>query len=402
MKKTLLIVSILALAAAGCGKVPAADPSESASGDEDLAGETVNAGEVEGVSKLFVLNEGGYGSNNASLDFLRFSDGKYVRGAYSLMNPSVTLGLGDVGNDIAIAGTKIWIAVNNSGFVEVVSALDETRIASVEVPMPRNIAIAGKYAYVTSYNGAYVISDPATYEVTDFRNPRGAVYKIDTETYKVVGKVEVGYQPEGIAAYGGKLYVANSGGLSAMITYSYDNTLSIIDMGSFTVERTVEVAPNPDEVYSDGMGNIYVTSFGDYFTVPSGLYVLPADNPSHVTKVEKEGAGFSFGVTCSALEGDTLWCISASNEFDWGAEHEYTLWSVKDGAIDVYNSFDCKAATPCGLYVLSDAYGIRRSIFLSDAGDYFNPGTLYCYDADALSVKWSVTTGVIPAHFAVW
>ena len=57
--------------------------------DATLDGVTVDVSDIStSAQKIFVLNEGGMGSNNATLDFLRFEDGKYISGAFKKMNPS--------------------------------------------------------------------------------------------------------------------------------------------------------------------------------------------------------------------------------------------------------------------------------------------------------------------------
>ena len=54
------------------GKAPAETPSK----DAQLTGTQVDVSAIPaGIRKVFVLNEGGMGSNNATLDFLRVSDG---------------------------------------------------------------------------------------------------------------------------------------------------------------------------------------------------------------------------------------------------------------------------------------------------------------------------------------
>ena len=151
MKKAFLLLLCGAFAFCACQKdrVP--------SKDSTLDGMAVDVSFLStSAQKLFVLNEGGMGSNNSTLDFLRFSDGKYITGAFKKMNPEIAAGLGDVGNDIAIHGEEAWIVVNNSGIVEVISAYEETEIAAIQVPTPRNIAFDNTYAYVTSWAGAYV------------------------------------------------------------------------------------------------------------------------------------------------------------------------------------------------------------------------------------------------------
>lgn len=396
MKKTLLFLCAAVLAMAACSKD--LEPS----GDVILDGEKVDVSPFAGVAgKLFVLNEGGLGSNNSTLDFLRFPDGKYVRGAFRQMNPDVAAGLGDVGNDIAVNGDEVWIVVNNSGIVEVISAIDESEIAAIPVPTPRSIAFDSKYAYVTSWAGAYV-NYGSDYSVSDYKNPKGQVYRIDLKTKKISGSVEVGYQPEGIACYGGKLYVANSGGVSSQLppAYSYDNTLSIIDAGSFTLSSTVNVAVNLKSVLSAGNGFIYVSSYGNFYDVHSALYVLHADNPSTVTMI---GVGHikpeALHVSACCIRGNTVYCVGTENEFDWNALHAYYVWSVNDTEVKFYPVE--LSGTPYGLYVL-ESKGGNEYMILGDAGDYYNPGTVSCYNISDSSKLWSVTAGVCPGHFALW
>ena len=383
MKKAFLLLLCGAFAFCACQKDPV--PSK----DSTLDGQAVDVSFIStSAQKLFILNEGGMGSNNSTLDFLRFEDGKYILSAFSKMNPDVGAGLGDVGNDIAIHGKEAWIVVNNSGIVEVVSADDETEIATVTVPTPRNIAFDDNYAYVTSWAGAY-ITYGADYSITDSKNPKGQVYRINLKTKKAEGSVEVGYQPEGIACYNGKLYVANSGGISSQLPplYSYDNTVSIIDAASFKVEKTVEVQVNLKNVYSDGKGNIYVTTLGNYWDVHSGLYMLTASAPASVKHIDDY-------VSISALNGDTVYCIGTDSEFDWSATHVYSAWSVTGGSKKAL-SLNLSDATPYGLAVLD-----ADTFFVGDAGDYFNPGSVSCYYKG--SKKWSVTAGVCPGHFAIY
>lgn len=371
-----------ALFLGACQKIEHQQPPK----DNNLTGVLVNVDNfADAARKIFVLNEGGMGSNNATLDFLRLPAGIYITDAFGKMNPSVGAGLGDVGNDITIMNDEIWIVVNNSGLVEVISADDETEIKAISVPTPRFITFDANYAYVTSWAGAYKnYSDDS-----DYSNPKGQVYRISLKTKQVEGSVEVGYQPEGVVCYNGKLYVANSGGIASQLppTYSYDNTVSIIDAASFTVSQTVEVQVNLKNVFSDGKGNIYVTSLGDYWMNHSGLYRLPAAYPERSEHV-------SDYVTAAAICGDTIYCIGTETEFDWSAEsHEYKAWKVKDGTKTDIN-LGLTETTPYSLCVLDE-----NVIFVGDAGDYFNPGAVSCYWHG--NKLWSVQAGVCPGHFAI-
>lgn len=391
MKKARLLLLYGALLSVfACQKDPI---PETPSKDADLTGVSVSVSDL-GVNakKIFVLNEGGMGSNNSTLDFIRFSDGQYITGAFKKMNPSVGASLGDVGNDIAVHNDEVWMVINNSGLVEVVSAKDETEIAAIAVPTPRSIAFDDTYAYVTSWAGAYATGsydDKGNYTITDSKNPKGVVYRINLSTKKVDGNVEVGYQPEGIACYNGNLYVANSGGIASQLPpdYSYDKTLSIIDTKSFKVTKTVDVEVNLKNVYSDGAGNIYVTTLGNYWSIHSGLYMLTASNPTSPKHIGDY-------VSISSICDDTVYCIGTDSEFDWSAAHTYKGWTVKNGTKTDWNA-TIDVTTPYSLAVLN-----ANAFLVGDAGDYFNPGSVACYNKG--SKLWSVTAGVCPGHFAIW
>lgn len=352
------------------------------------------------VRKVFVLNEGGMGANNATLDFLRISDGTYVTGAFKKMNPAVAGGLGDVGNAIAVHGDEVWVVVNNSGIVEVVSAKDEREIAAVPVPSPRGIAFDDRYAYVTSWAGAFAdggFDADGGYSVTDSANPKGRVYRIDLSSKKITGSVEVGWQPEGIACSAGKIYVANSGGIASQLPplYAYDNTVSIIDAAAFTVVRTVEVADNLKYVFAGTDGCVYVTASGDYGAAHSAVYLLERTGSGSMTDGATGVRKISDYVTVCAFRDDVLYFLGTESEFDWSVTtHEYKGCKVRGGQESEWD-FPVEANTLYGLCALDD-----HTFLVGDAGDYFNPGSVICYQDG--SRRWRVAAGVCPGHFAIW
>ena len=384
--KWLLLIGMLCFAFA-CQKNSIPDVYK----DANLSGEKVDVSSISAnTKKIFMLNEGGMGSNNASLDFLRISDGNYVTGVFKKMNPNVSTGLGDVGNDIAVHGDEVWMVINNSGIIEVISAKDETEIAVIEVATPRNIAFDDNYAYVSSWAGAYAAGsydDSGNYVITDSKNPKGMVYRINLNTKKVDGSVEVGYQPEGLACFNGKLYVANSGGISSQLppNYSYDNTVSIIDTKAFKVTKAIDVQVNLKNVYSDGTGNIYVTTLGNYWDIHSGLYMIDA------TDAVKHIADY---VSVSSMNNGTVYCIGAEEEFDWNATKTWKAWSCNNGKKTDFN-LSVYATTLYSLCAINSS-----SFLIGDAGDYFNPGSVSLYSNS--SKVWTVTAGVCPGHFAIW
>ena len=387
MKKSALLVFSVAVAAIAVGCVK----DETTSRDADLAGVNVAVGEKNGAfSKLFVLNEGNYQKNNSTLDFLRFSDGNYVSDAFGSMNPAVVQGLGDTGNDLVLHEGKLWAVMNGSGYVHVLDAKDETLKASVAVPDPRYIAFDKSYAYVSSYAGAIYGGDET----------KGKVYRISLKTNQVDGSVEVGCQPEGLAVVGNKLYVANSGGYN----YVHENTVSVIDLDSFKVSGTQTVASNLHFLAADSGGTVWVSSYGEStwsqdasgnwiqsMSEPMGLYKVSGSSVSQVKDVH---------VSCMTMCDDGyIYAIGNAGEMAGGYDNTLYKVSVKDGSV-TSTSLSATDASKVG-----NPYGILANpktgdIYIADAS-YTGPGKVWCFTKD-LSLKWSATAGMLPAHMALY
>ena len=58
------------------------------------------------VGGFYLLNEGNMGSNKCTLDYYDLGTGVYTRNIYGNANPNVPKELGDVGNDLAVYGSR--------------------------------------------------------------------------------------------------------------------------------------------------------------------------------------------------------------------------------------------------------------------------------------------------------
>ena len=344
------------------------------------------------LGRLYILNEGVMGMGNSSIDFYDFADGTYVTDAFPAANPDVPFGLGDTGNDLAVYGGKLWAVMNGSDLVEVMDASTIEHIRAIDVPACRDIAFSGSYAYVTSWAG----------NVSDDGDRTGMVYRIDINSLSIAGTVEVGYQPEDIAVLDGKIYVANSGGM----TDGYDNRLSIIDEESFSLERAVEIAANICDIAPDAYGRLWISSPGDYYSVHSGIYVY--DTVSGTVLKSEPGANIlpewinDIRVSSMYSTGSHLWVLGNENEWDYTAgAGKYCLYTI-----------DCQALTMTrtelsrtGSESISNPYGIwvspdEKTIAITDAASYTEPGYILFLDAN-LNFVSSFQTGFLPGHFAV-
>ena len=241
MKILILLISLLLFSINGCDKedppilIP---PSVSSSG-------------------VYVVNEGLFGQNNASLSYKNLEDGTVTNNAYSSANNGNPLG--DNANSMNIFGSKGYIAVDNSNKVEIINSDDFNSFGFIDLGMngsPREI-------YVKDENTAYVTSLNLD-----------QVAKLDLQTKTVTTRINVGRKPEGIKGANGKLFVANSG-------FGFDNTVSVIDMASDMVVATLQVGLNPRFVLNGFDNFIYVVCTGSFSdtTIFSGIYKIdPAAN----------------------------------------------------------------------------------------------------------------------------
>lgn len=333
-------------------------------------------GEIMG---FFLLNEGNMGSNKATLDYFDYETGVYTKNIFAERNPGVVKELGDVGNDIQIYGNKLYAVINCSHFVEVMDVNTAKHIDVVSIPNCRYIVFKDKYAYVSSYAGPVEI-DP---------NARlGYVAKVDTASLEVVAECIVGYQPDEMVIAGNKLYVANSGGYRVP---NYDKTVSVIDLNTFEEIKKINVAINLHRLELDRYGNIWVSSRGDYYNIPSKTFVIN----SQTGEVTDE-----FDLPCSNMtrSGDSLYVYST----EWSYisnENTISYAIINTKTKEIVDRNFIKDGTEKNITI---PYGVAvnpetKEIFVTDAKNYVTPGRLHCYAPNGI-LKWSVTTGDIPAH----
>lgn len=376
MKRLFPFMSVLVLLG-GCREVEVVVPTEYELVDESYRPES----DVKG---MYLVNEGNMGSNKCTLDYLDFENGWYARNLYAEKNPHVVKELGDVGNDIRIYGSRLYVVVNCSNKVEVLNARTGVRIGQIEIPNCRYIRFYRGKAYVSAYVGPVQLYNPDAV--------KGAVYKVDTLSLQVEGKVTVGYQPDELEVLGEYLFVANSGGYMAP---NYDNTVSMIELEGFRQVRKIPVGINLHRVRADRYGRLWVTSRGNYENIPSNLYVLERKKNS-VEMVVTD----TLGIPCSNLfiQGDSLYYYSTEwNNFTQRNTVTYGIIDIKTKR-KVSDSF-IKDGTGGDITI---PYGIALhpetgDIFVADAKNYVSSGTLYCYTRDGVR-KWKVRTGDIPAH----
>lgn len=377
-KYLLLPILLVAAALAGCREDEVVVPAEYEPIPDAPAADT----DIRG---FYLVNEGNMGSNKCTLDYYDYLTGVYARNIYAERNPNVVKELGDVGNDIGIYGSKLYVVVNCSHKVEVLDARSGVRIGQVDIPNCRYVRFHRGKAYVSSYVGPVQLGADA---------PKGAVYQVDTLSLAITGQVTVGYQPEEMETVGDNMYVANSGGYRAP---EYDNTVSVIDLAGMRQVELIPVGINLHRVRKDCYDRLWVTSRGDRLSRPSRLYVM-----DRIPGTDRMKVTDTLPVACSnmAIHGNLLYFYAAewsdltgSNTISYGIIDIRTKEVVSTNFIT--DGTEREIAMPYGIAVHPET----GDIYLTDAKNYVSSGTLYCFDSQGRK-KWSVRTGDIPTAIA--
>jgi YVTN family beta-propeller protein len=318
---------------------------------------------------LYILNQGGFRSNNSTLTFYNYTTKLLTADFYSSVNGSP---LGDTGNDVEIYGSKMYIVVNFSSVVDVVNAKTGKLIkqdslvnsaikgpAGARAREPRSIAFYKNNAFITSYDGTVAVMDTTTLTISKY--------------------ITVGRNPEQLVVANGKLYVANSGGLSS--TGVFDNTVSVIDLNTLTETKKITVTANPVSIAADAYNNVYVVSLGDYDKIAGGLTVI--DSKTDVVKSKPAASvGYIIPITVS---GDFVYYLTADNKIAvYNAKTQTAVQAnfITDGTI-ITTPFAIAADPTTG------------EVFITDAKDYSSNGTLYAFDKTGKK-EYSITTGINP------
>lgn len=317
---------------------------------------------------LLVLNEGLFQQNNSSLSWVQFGDESVNNEIFEQKTGRL---LGDTGNDIKRYGSKIYVIVNVSSTIEVLDAKSGSSIAQIEMvnagipKQPRSIEFYGGKAFVTCFDGYVDV--------------------IDTSSFDIIQRIQVGDNPEGIVLANNKLYVANSGGLNFP---SMDSTVSVINPTSMTEIQKITVGKNPGRVVVDDLNNVYVIARGDYQTIPSRLVKIDSQTDSAFP-------AYSFDASGIAKMNNRFIILSVNLATD---DVSIQLFNPLTGLIE--NSNFISAGLMTTIYNIQyDPY--RNQIYVMDAMNYTNSGKICVFSSGGTYIR-NYSVGLNPSKVLIY
>ncbi|WP_294535528.1 YncE family protein [uncultured Bacteroides sp.] len=306
-----------------------------------------------GTAEIYILSEGLFNLNNSSLTRYSFRTHQLKTNYFSNINKR---GLGDTANDIALYGNKLYIVVNVSSTLEVV---DFTTGQSIkQIPMrtengssrqPRHIAFHKDKAYVCSFDGT--------------------VARIDTTSLEIEATVKAGRNPESLCVQNEKLYVSNSGGLDYSEGIGVDNTVSVIDLASFTEIKKITVGPNPGCILPDSENFVYVATHGK--NIVEGDYHLVKIN-SHTDEVERV---FDEKVMNFAIQGNVGYLYNYNYQTE---DASIKMFNLQTGETirEHFITDGTQIHTPYGIHI--NPYS--GNIYITEAYSYTVTGDVLCFN----------------------
>lgn len=325
--------------------------------------------------KLLILCEGLWGMDNSCISYL--DQGTLVNKWYQKQNPKHRLG--DTGNDIIqVNDTLIAISVNWSNIIQYIYPDGRAIAATEDIPNNRKLATDGDYLYCTSYAN------------------HGYVAKVDVRTKEIVDTCHVGYEPEGIAYYKGRLFVANTGGYSFQEGHDYETTVSVIDTQTMKELKRIDTGCiNLYGKMSQCGQFICINSCGDYYDVEPKSVVLNMES--------EEFWVFDFPATYNCTYDGKFYTIGSAFSYNTG-EYQYSIHTISLPSMQVEEGLAEYAGAEEVIRQMQSPYGIYISpysghLYVSDARSYATNGYVFEFDRQGNQLNKYYLDGLNPAHF---
>lgn len=342
-----------------------------------------DAGSTMKTSAILVANGGNFGDQNGFISSYDPSTGTVSEGA----------SLNGFLQGMTLHDGRLYTLLNtfSVGRIDILDASTLVQIGQIaDIQAPRAMAIAGNTAWISNL----------------IFGANGTLIPVALGTGTLGPGIEVGRLPEGVLAFGGRVYVANSGNLGD------GSTLSVVDSDSSTA-RTVDLdCDGPRDLYADPDGEIIVLCSGttvysdDYSEIIStthgSILFVDAATETIVGRIELD-------TQLGATNGTTAGYIS------YGAAELYAM----DGATNTIYRIDTDRNELDATFVLPPSNGLigisgmaydetAESLYvgrfpMSSAGpwpDFTASGTVLILDREGAQIR-SFDVGPAPSQILI-
>jgi YVTN family beta-propeller protein len=187
--------------------------------------------------RVFILNEGNFGSGNASVSMYDLTANKLYNDLFSTTNGRP---IGDVLQSMTLVNNKAYFVLNNSNKIEITDPSPLTSFGTINgFSLPRYmVAVNSSKAYVSEY--------------IDYSGANGRLSIIDLTTNTIKGSITVGVSPEHMLLLNDKVYVCNSS----------DTSVSVVNTATDMVVSKIKVPVGSESIVKDANGKLWVLCGG--------------------------------------------------------------------------------------------------------------------------------------------
>ena len=305
---------------------------------------------LNGNGLVLIGNEGNFQNGNASLSSYNINTQQTTSNIYQAINQEL---IGDVLHSIYHSDHLLYLVVNNSG--KIIAIDDESLEKKMEI---RNLVSPRKIIKVD--NSKFYISDLYASEVTVYNNYDGAI-----------GKIPVDGWCEDIIIQNGKAYISN-------IT---NNQLYVVNTSNDNIFDSISVGSNPISIKEDSRGNIWVLCQGNLTNNENPSISIIETNTNLILK--------SFSLTNNFSHPSSLEIDIQTNQIYFINKHIYKIQNLDDTVANeiLFNNNNNFYNLKINPYT--------KDVYITDAKDYVQNGTLYIIDGIGNFVD-EIATGIIP------
>jgi DNA-binding beta-propeller fold protein YncE len=306
---------------------------------------------------IFIMNEGNFTRGNGSLSFYSSDSAKIYNNIFYAANKRTP---GDIPFSMYVSGDTACLIINNSGKIEVVSRKTMLSLKAITgIKSPRYMVKTGgdKYYISSLYSDSLTLFSLSSCSVTGF--------------------IDIGRSSEQMLVSGAKAYIAS---------WSGGRVVTVVDIASDEIIKTIEVGLEPESMVSDRDGNIWVLCSGGYMGEEDP--VLMRIDPS--TDLITRSVSFSRSAYPTNLR------INAAGD---------SLYYLKNGVFRMSVYDNTPPVEPLireqgRLFYRMEPDNLNSSIFVTDANDYQRSGFILRYSNNGTLLE-SHVAGIIPGNMSI-
>lgn len=344
MKKYWLVFSLFILYVSACQQ-----------DEEIISPVSINSAFEDG---FFIINEGGFTNNNASIDFYEYETDSLYKDLYLSQNQEQ---LGDIFQSAYKVGSDYYLTINNSGkIIQTDSLLN--KVSSIdELSSPRYMAFFDDKAFISD-----LYAD--------------LVHVADLTSNTVVNSIQMGSWTEGII----------SKDSFVIVCLPQEDEVRLIHASTEITIDTLSIAGGPSAILSDQDGYLWVLGSGNYQgTILPSLSKIEIQNDklNSVFSESMNGVTGYFPSICYNPTASEIYIALGQSIYSQNT----TL-----NELDLTLLFDSDAVNIYGLNFNPN----HDEILISDAIDYAQQGIIFRYDLEGNKLS-SFKAGLIPNGFLI-